>query len=163
MLFMGAGCKLIQDTGLKKVWSTVYKENSLPEMLDGKAYSHCLRACFHTDTDTALPFTLLCSNNHSYGNEENHNFGPIQTFDNNEEFVDFVYNGIILDCLDNNEQLFDNTDFEEDSIYQVFEVLGKLCESLEKQEVSLDEECNHPVIGSIGDIVGNLKFVQNVS
>ena len=163
MLFMGAGCKLIQDTGLKKVWSAVYKENSLPEMLDGKAYSNCLRACFHTDTDTALPFTLLCSNNHSYGNEENHNFGPIQTFDNNEEFVDFVYNGIILDCLDNNEQLFDNTDFEEDSIYQVFEVLGKLCESLEKQEVSLDEECNHPVIGSIGDIVGNLKFVQNVS
>ena len=36
-------------------------------------------------------------------------------------------------------------------------------ESLEKQGVSLDEICSHPVISSIGDIAGNLKFVQGVS
>ena len=81
------------------------KENSLPEMLDGKAYSHCLRACL--PTDTALPLTLLSGNDHQI-------FGPIQAFDNNDDVVNFVNNGIILDCLDNNGQFFENTDFEED-------------------------------------------------
>ena len=69
MSFMGAGCKLMQDAGLKEVWSTVYKENSLPKMLQGKAYSRCLRACLLTDT--ALHFTLLSGNDHSQENEEN--------------------------------------------------------------------------------------------
>ena len=43
MFFIGAGCKLMQDAGLKGVWSTVYKENPLPKMLKGKADSPCLR------------------------------------------------------------------------------------------------------------------------
>ena len=43
------------------------------------------------------------------------------------------------------------------------EISQKLYQSLEKQDVSLDEVCNHPVLSSIGDIVGNLKFVQDVS
>ena len=29
MSFMGAGCKLMEDAGLKEVWSTLYKENSI--------------------------------------------------------------------------------------------------------------------------------------
>ena len=41
--------------------------------------------------------------------------------------------------------------------------MGNLCESFKKQEVSLDEILNHPVISSIGDIVGNLKFFQDFS
>lgn len=42
-------------------------------------------------------------------------------------------------------------------------VLGKLHKSFEKQEVNPDEEYNRPVISSIGDIVGNMKFVHGVS
>ena len=75
MSFMGAGCKLMQDAGLKEVWSTVYKENSLPKMLEGKAYSSCLRACLLTDT--ALHFALLSGNDHSQENEEHQIFEPI--------------------------------------------------------------------------------------
>ena len=50
ILFMDAECKSMEDTGLKELWSTVYKENSLPKMLEGKAYSRCLRASLLTDT-----------------------------------------------------------------------------------------------------------------
>ena len=174
----------MQDTGLKKVWSTVYKENSLPKMLEGKAYSRCLRACLLTDT--ALHFTLLSGNDHTQENEENQIFEPIQTFANNEDVVDFVDDGNIFDCLDIDEQFFDNIGFEDDSDIssvlmaklksncndndelmlfneRTVEVSQKLYESFEKQEVSLDEVCNHPVISSAGNIVGNLKFVQDVS
>ena len=113
-------------------------------------------------------------------------FEPIETFGNNEDVVDFVGNGNIFDCLDNDEQFFENIDFEENSNISsvpieklksncddskglmlfnegTVEVLQELYESLEKPEVCLDEVCDHPVIGSIGHIVGNLKFVQDVS
>ena len=43
------------------------------------------------------------------------------------------------------------------------EVLQKLYQSLEKQDVSLDEVRRNSVISSTGDIAGNLKFVQDVS
>ena len=34
-------------------------------------------------------------------------FEPVQTFNNNKEVVDFVYDGNIFDCYDSNEkQLF---------------------------------------------------------
>ena len=56
-------------------------------MLEGKDNSHCLRVCLHTDT--ALHFTLLSGNDHSQENEENQIFEPIQTFDNNEDVVNF--------------------------------------------------------------------------
>ena len=184
MYFIGVGCNLIQDDGLKEVWSTVYKENSFLKMLEGKAYSRCLRACLLTDT--ALHFTLRSGNDHSQENKENPIFEPIQTFDNNKDVVDFVDGGNIFDCLDNDEQFFDSIDFEDNSnISSVFieklksnyddnnglmlfnagtvEVLQKLYKSLEKQDVSLDKVCNHLVISSIGDIVSNLKFVQDVS
>ena len=169
---------------MKEVWSTVFKENSLPKILKGKAYSRCLRACLLTDT--ALHFTLLSSNDHSPENEKNPIFEPIETFGNNEDVVDFVGNGNIFDCLDNDEQFFENIDFEENSNISsvpieklksncddskglmlfnegTVEVLQELYESLEKPDVCLDEVCDHPVIGSIGHIVGNLKFVQDVT
>ena len=107
------GCKLMQDAGLKGVWSTVYKENFLPKMFEGKVYSRCLRVCLLKDT--ALHFMLLSGNDHSQGNEENQIFEPIQTFDNNEDVVEFVDDRIIFDCLDNDEQLFENIDFKDDS------------------------------------------------
>ena len=89
--------------------------------------------------------------------------------------------------MDNDdEQFFENIDFEDDSDIssilikklksncddtdglilfneETVEVLSRLYESLEKQEVSLDEVCDHPVLNSTGDIVGNLKFVQEIS
>ena len=132
-----------------------------------------------------MQFTLLSGNDHSQENEENRIFESIQLFDNKEDVVDFVDDGIIFDCLDNDEQFFENIDFENSDISTVLqeklksscddndglmffneetvEVLRKLYESFEKQEVSLDEVCNHPVISSIGDIVGNLKFIKDVS
>ena len=63
MYFMGAGCKLMRDAGLKWVWCIVYKENSLLKILEGKVYSRCLRTCLLTDT--ALHFKLLSGNDHS--------------------------------------------------------------------------------------------------
>ena len=69
MSFMGAAYKLMQDAGLKEIWSIAYKENSLSKMLKGKAYSRCLRACLLTDT--ALHFKLLSRIDHSQENEEN--------------------------------------------------------------------------------------------
>ena len=59
MSFLGAGCKLMEDGGLKELWSTVYQENSIPKMMASKAYSRCLRAVLLTDS--ALHVTLLSS------------------------------------------------------------------------------------------------------
>ena len=70
-------------------------------------------------TDAALHFTLVSGNDHSQENEENPIFKPMQTFDNNEDVTDFVDHGNIFDCLDNDEQFFENVDFEEKAIYQV--------------------------------------------
>ena len=148
-------------------------------MLERKAYSRCLRACLLTDTD--LYSMLRSGNNHSQENEENQTFEPIQTFDNNEDVVGFVHDGNIFDCLDNNKQFFEKDDSnisrvlieklksnsdDNDGLLllneEAVEVLRKLYESFEKQEFSLDEVCNHPVKRSTGEIVSNLKFVQDV-
>ena len=95
--------------------------------------------------------------------------------------MDFVKKRNKFDCLDNNKQFFENIDFEDNSnISSVLieklksncgdnnglmlfnegtaEALRKLYESFEKQDVNLDEVCNHPVISRNGDIIGNLKF-----
>ena len=82
-------------------------------MLGGIAYSRCLRACLLTDT--ALHFTLLTGNDHGQENKENPIFEPIPTFDNNKDVVDFVGDGNIFDCLDNDEQFFESIDFEGNS------------------------------------------------
>ena len=57
MSFLGAGCKLMEGTGLEDLWATVYACNSLPKMMDGKAYTKTLRACLLTDA--ALHLTLI--------------------------------------------------------------------------------------------------------
>ena len=38
MSFLGARCKIMEDAGLKEARSTVYQENYLPNMMDGKAW-----------------------------------------------------------------------------------------------------------------------------
>ena len=72
----------------------------------------------------------MSGNNHSKQNEESQIFEPIQTFSNNEDLVNFVGNGNIFDCLDNNEQFFENLDFEDDiNISSVFiEKLKSKCD-----------------------------------
>ena len=69
IFFMDAGCQLMQYARLKEVWSIVYKENSLPKMLEGETCSCCWRACLLTDT--ALHFTLLSGKDHNKENQEN--------------------------------------------------------------------------------------------
>ena len=67
-------------------------------------------------TDTALHFTLLSGNDQCQENEENQIFEPIQTFNENEDIADFMDDGNIFDCLDNDdEQFFENIEFENDS------------------------------------------------
>ena len=46
----------MKDAGLKELWSTVYRENFLPKMIEGKAYSRCPRAVLLTDS--ALHFAF---------------------------------------------------------------------------------------------------------
>ena len=88
--------------------------------------------------------------------------------------MDFADDGNIFDCLDNEEQFFENTDFEDDSNIssilieklksncgdndglilfneETVEILRKLYESLEKQKVSIDEVWNHSVISSMNE------------
>ena len=57
--YLGAGCKLMEDSGLEDLWETVYARKSIPKMMEGKAYSKTLRACLLTDA--ALHLVLLPS------------------------------------------------------------------------------------------------------
>ena len=107
MSFMGAGCKLMQDTGLAELWTTVYKKNSLPKMMEGKAYSRCLRACLLTDS--ALHYTVL-SANEGTANTEERVYEPIDTFNNADELIDLDSN--IFELL--NDENLDDTHGEED-------------------------------------------------
>ena len=86
MSFMGASCKVMEDSGLFELWSTVYKENSIPKMLHGKAYSRCLRAMLLTDS--ALHYAMLHSNK---TDEETSKYQLPETFDDNNELVDLEW------------------------------------------------------------------------
>ena len=57
MSFMGAGCKLMEDSGLDGLWATDYAKNSLPKVMEGKAHTKTLRACLLTNA--ALHIFLL--------------------------------------------------------------------------------------------------------
>ena len=86
-------------------------------------------------TDTTLYFALLSGNDHSQENEENQIFEPIQTFDNNEDVVDFVDGRNIFHCLTNDEQFFDNNDFEDDS-----DISSVLIEKMKSNKLMLFNE-----------------------
>ena len=47
----------MEGSGLEDLWATVYARNSLPKMMEGKAYTKTLRACLLTDA--ALHYLLL--------------------------------------------------------------------------------------------------------
>ena len=109
MSFMGAGCKLMEDAGLKEVWSTVYKENSIPKMMEGKAYTRCLRACLLTDT--ALHFSLLSGNDHSHDTEACQVFEPPPTFDDDGNVL--ISDGNVFDTFE--EDFIGSIDLEDNS------------------------------------------------
>ena len=185
MSFMGAGCKLMQDAGLKELWSTVYKENSLPKMLEGKAYSRCLRACLLTDA--ALHFTLLTGKDHSQTSDEDQvSFEPEQTFDDHNELDNFFHDGNIFDNLELDEELSENIELNEETDISTIlieklkancddndglmlfneetsNVLIQLYDSFIKQKVCAEEACSHPVIKKFEDIISTQKFLQDVS
>ena len=80
----------MQDAGLKEVCSTLYKENSLSSKnVRRKSLQSLLEGVFAHRYCFAL--TLLSGNDHSQENEENQIFEPIQTFDNNEDVVNFCW------------------------------------------------------------------------
>ena len=86
MSFLGAGCKLMEDAELKELWSTVYQENSLPKMIEGKAYSRCLRAVLLTDS--ALHFSLLSTKETQDIEGDEQVFDPTDTFDKSGDVQD---------------------------------------------------------------------------
>ena len=47
----------MEGSGLEDLWATAYARNSLPKMMEGKAYTKTLRAC--QLTDAALHCLLL--------------------------------------------------------------------------------------------------------
>ena len=57
MSFLGAGCKLMEGSGLEELWETAYALKSIPKMMEGKAYAKTLRACLLTDA--ALHLVLM--------------------------------------------------------------------------------------------------------
>ncbi len=57
MSFLGSGCKMMEASGLEDVWELAYARNSLPKMMNGKAYSRTLRAVLLTEA--ALYLTLM--------------------------------------------------------------------------------------------------------
>lgn len=59
MSFLGAIGKLMEGSGLEDLWTTVYARNSLPKMIEGKAYTKALRACLLADA--ALHLILVDS------------------------------------------------------------------------------------------------------
>lgn len=63
MSFLGAGCKLMENSGLEDLWATVYAKNSIPKMMEGRSYSKTLRACLLTEA--ALSITMLTSDNNN--------------------------------------------------------------------------------------------------
>ena len=68
MSFLGAGCKLFEGGGLDELCETAYAKNSIPKMIQGKAYSKCLRACLLTDA--ALHLVLLKSASNTMEDDE---------------------------------------------------------------------------------------------
>jgi|SaaInl33SG_5_DNA_1037386.scaffolds.fasta_scaffold09924_2 hypothetical protein len=49
----------MEGSGLEDLWTTVYARNSLPKMIEGKAYTKALRACLLADA--ALHLILVDS------------------------------------------------------------------------------------------------------
>ena len=86
MSFLGASWKLMKGAGLKELWSTIYQENSLPKMIEGKAYSRCPRALLLTDS--ALHFSLLSTKETQDTKDDERVFEPTYTFDKTGDVQD---------------------------------------------------------------------------
>ena len=101
----------MEDAGLKELWSTVYQDNYLPKMIEGKAYSRCLMAVLLTDS--ALHFYLLLTKETQCTEGDERVFKPTYTFDKSRD----VQDGNIFETLYDIEDLesYGNGDDSEDT------------------------------------------------
>ena len=155
MSFLGAGCKLFEGAGLEELWGEVYARKTIPKMIEGKAYSKCVRACMLTDA--ALHLTLLKNEIEKTDNECN------QSISKNEEITDTREENMEKNIFDqfnswrdesvesdstNSEQL---DDYEENDNINDHEPLFTIPKESELSTLaeSIKELCNQLVMGLI--------------
>ena len=178
MSFMGAGCKLMEDAGLFQLWSTVYKENSIPKMLEGKAYARCLRACLLTDS--ALHYTLLAHKDDSETYTDDVSVHEvIDTFDETGELIDL--DGNVFDVFDDNETLKDFFGEAEEGLQKLLleslsqhndelmltdeavQHLRNMYNSISTNTITSNDVANDTILLEIHNIFNDVKFLQQAS
>ena len=165
--FLGAGCKLMEDEGLKELWSTIYQENFLPKMIEGKAYSQCLRTVLLTDS--TLHFSLL-STKETQGTEGDERvFEPTDMFDKSGDVQDGNIFKTLYDIEDLESYSYDNgddskdaksiadklietlrNDFSDDPLFifneDTIKHVNELCESLSSNQCNPDAAVNTNIV-----------------
>ena len=176
MSFMGAGCKLMEDAGLFQLWSTVYKENSIPKMLEGKAYSRCLRACLLTDS--ALHYMLLQQKEDTNTTNTMSAHQVLDTFDEHDELIDL--DGNVFDVFEDNETLgetfteaeglrkllLESLCLHNDELMFSNETVGHLWEmydSISTNNIASNDVASDNELSEIHNLFSDLKFLQRTS
>jgi len=117
MSFLGAGCHLMEDSGLDELWTTVYAPNSLHKMKEGKAYTKALRACLLTD---AALHVLLLSDNNNVDVEERTAQSGIYLDEEDGAFYEDLFEIACEEVVENpvsqseNDNLYEAIDFEKE-------------------------------------------------
>ena len=172
----------MEGAGLKELWSTIYQENSLPKMIEGKAYSRCPRALLLTDS--ALHFSLLSTNETQDTKDDERVFEPTYTFDKTGD----VQDGNIFETLYDIEDLesYQNGDesenaksiadklietlknnFSDDPLFifkkDTIKQLNELYENLSSNQCNPDAAINTNIVSMIHEKLSNLKFIHDVN
>ena len=180
MSFLRAGCKLMEDAGLKELWSTIYQENSLPKMIEGKPYSRCLRAVLLTDS--ALHFSLLSTKEMQDTESDERVFEPTDMFHKSGDVQDGNIFKTLCDIKD--LESYDNGDDSEDAksiadkltealrnnfsddpllIFNkdIIKQLNELYESLSLKQCNPDAAVNQNIVSMVHEKLSNLKFIHD--
>ena len=172
----------MEGAGLKELWSTIYQENSLPKMIEGKAYSRCPRALLLTDS--ALHFSLLSTKETQDTKDDERVFEPTYTFDKTGD----VQDGNIFETLYDFEDLesYQNGDesenaksiadklietlknnFSDDPLFifkkDTIKQLNELYENLSSNQCNPDAAINTNIVSMIHEKLSNLKFIHDVN
>ena len=172
----------MEGAGLKELWSTIYQENSLPKMIEGKAYSRCPRALLLTDS--ALHFSLLSTKETQDTKDDEQVFEPTYTFDKTGDVQDgnifetlydiedleSYQNGDesenaksiadkLIETLKNNFSDYPLFIFKKDTIKQ----LNELYENLSSNQCNPDAAINTNIVSMIHEKLSNLKFIHDVN
>ena len=95
MSFLGAVGYIMDGSGLKQLWSTIYAANSVDKMLSGPHFTRALRV--HMLTHTALAVLIL----------EQSNLAATDTDSVNQNLSEFLQNSIFDQSLLNLPELVD--------------------------------------------------------